>query len=373
VASRLRIPLATIAAALVFFALYAALGVQLADMARTHDFLNLYTGGRMALEGRWAELHEPAAQLAVERQYRDVNPVRPFVRPAFYAAFLAPLAAIPFEAAFVVWTVFWWVVFAACCLWAAHAFHPDALVLGALFLPAALGIGHGQDCVLMLALTAGSFVLAERNRPFASGAVAGLLVVKFHLAVLFPVLLVAQRRWRMLGGFCATAAACAAVSVALVGLEGSREYVLLLTGKDLPLLSPGRDLMVNVAGLLLNVGASSRLLEIALIAAAVTAAILAAKRDFWRLYPAAAAGALLSLPHTYAYDAAFLLPGLWAVVYRCRWKWTRGVAAALCTPLPYGLNLAPAPWPAVTPLLLLALLACLALEPLRSAPPAVDS
>jgi hypothetical protein len=139
------------------------------------------------------------------------------------------------------------------------------------------------------------------------------------------------------------------------------------------LLSPGRDLMVNVAGLLLNLRASNTLLEIALIAAAVAAAILAARREPWRLYPAAAAGALLSLPHVYAYDAAFLLPGLWAVAFRCGRKVTRGIAVALCTPLPYGLNLAGAPWAAVTPVLLLALLGCLAFEPLRSGPPAVDS
>jgi alpha-1,2-mannosyltransferase len=359
----LRIPFVTLAAALVFTGLYAALGAHLAEIARTHDFLNLYTGGRMALEGRWPDLHDPQAQLAVEQRYRDVSPVRPFVRPAFYAAILAPLSAIPFETAFWVWMALWWTVLAGCFVWAAHAFHPDAVVLGAMFLPAGLGIAHGQDCVLMLALMAASYALSERNRAFASGAVAGLMVIKFHLAVLFPVLLLVQRRWRMFAGFCAMAATSAALSIALVGLEGSREYVSMLTRKDLQMLAPGPELMVNIAGLLLNLGISSKLVELPMIAAVVVMAVLGARRAPWRLYPAAAASVLLSVPHTYAYDTALLLPGLWAVVFRSKSKASRVIAVALCTPLPYGMNLAGSPWAAATPVLLIGLLVSLAAEP----------
>ena len=360
----MRVPIVTLLIALLFAGLYIAIGVALAETARTHDFLNLYTGGRMAIEGRWADLHDPAAQLEVERRYRNIDPLRPFVRPAFYAAMLAPLSALKFETAFWVSMTAWWVVLAGCCWWATRAFHPDALVLGALFLPASLGIAHGQDCVLLLAIVACSYALAERDKPLAAGAVAGLLVVKFHLAVLFPVLLLAQRRWRMLAGFCAAACACAAVSVALVGVDGSRDYISLLTRNDIPLLSPGRQLMVNAAGMLMNFGIESRLIEFTLVGVAVSCAIVAARRELWKLYPAAAAGALFAVPHTYAYDLAYLLPGLWAVVYRSQSKITKAVAVALCTPIPYGLNLALAPWPAVTPSLLLLLLACLAAEPL---------
>jgi hypothetical protein len=238
------------------------------------------------------------------------------------------------------------------------------MVLGALFLPAGLGIAHGQDCVLLLAIMAASYALAERNKPFAAGSVAGLLVVKFHLAVLFPVLLVVQRRWRMLAGFCLAVSGCAIASLALAGVDGTREYILLLTRDDIPLLSPGRQLMVNAAGMLMNLGIANRPVEIAIALLAVVLAIVAARRELWRLYPAAAAGALVAMPHTYAYDAAFLLPGLWAVAYRSSSMITRTVAVALCTPIPYGLNLASAPWPAATPALLLLLLGCLAWEPL---------
>ena len=358
----MRVPLVTLLIGLLFAGLYVAIGVTLAETARTHDFLNLYTGGRMAFEGRWADLHDPAAQLEVEKRYRHVDPLRPFVRPAFYAAILAPLAALKFETAFWVSMSLWIFLLSACCWWATRAFHPDALVLGSLFLPAWLGIAHGQDCVLPLLIMACSYALAERNKPFTAGAVAGLLVVKFHLAVLFPVLLLVQRRWRMLGGFCGVAFACAAVSVALVGIDGSRKYIALITSNDIPLLSPGRQLMVNAAGMLMNFGVENTPVEVMLAVVAAGCAVVAAWRGSWMLYPAAAAGALFVMPHTYAYDAAFLLPGLWAVVYRAHARVTKALAVALCTPIPYGLNLADAPWPAVTPLLLLILLGCLAAE-----------
>ena len=359
-----RIPFVTVCIALVFAALYALFGVHLAETARTHDFLNLYTGGRMGFEGRWDDLHDPAAQLQVEQRYRGVDPLRPFVRPPFYAVLLAPVGALPFESAFWLWIAVGWGVFAVCCWWAARTFHPDALVLGAMFLPAALGIAHGQDCVLMLAIMTASYALAERDKPVAAGAVAGLAVVKFHLILLFPVLLVVQRRWRMLAGFCTVASICALASVALVGIDGSRAYISLLTRDDIPLLSPGRELMVNGAGTLMNFGVNSKGAEFMLALLAVVLAAIAARGDSWRLYPAAAAGGLFAMPHTYAYDAAFLLPGLWAVVYRSQSRTARAVAVALCTPIPYGLNLANAPWPAVTPILLLLLLASLAAEPL---------
>jgi hypothetical protein len=139
----------------------------------------------MALEGRWSEIHDPGPQLEVEHRYRNVNPVRPFVRPAFYAALLTPVAALPFETAFRVWTVIWWAVLVMCCWWAAKALHPDAIIW-ALFLPAGLGIAHGQDCVLMMALMALSYALADREKPFSAGSAAGLLVCNLESTLIHP-------------------------------------------------------------------------------------------------------------------------------------------------------------------------------------------
>ena len=70
----------------------------------------------------------------------------------------------------------------------------------------------------MLALFILAFELAERSRWFAAGATLALMLMKFHLILLWPVALLVQRRWRMLAGFCATAAALVAICMALGGI-----------------------------------------------------------------------------------------------------------------------------------------------------------
>src|SRR5205823_721025 len=116
-----------------------------------HDFLNLYTGASLALEGRFAQLYDPAIQLERERRFvPELDALVPFVRPHFYAAVLAPLALLPFRIAFWVWLSVQLLLLSACCTWAYRRWGPDALIFGALYLPTALGIAHGQDCVLML-------------------------------------------------------------------------------------------------------------------------------------------------------------------------------------------------------------------------------
>ena len=70
-------------------AMWIALGSLILPAARSHDFLNIYTGASLAHEGQFADLHDPEVQLARERRiFPQLNALVPFVRPAFYAAFL---------------------------------------------------------------------------------------------------------------------------------------------------------------------------------------------------------------------------------------------------------------------------------------------
>ena len=65
----MRVPLQTWGAVLGFSVLWIALGTQIIPGARKHDFLNLYTGASLALDGNFAHMHSPDVQLARERQY----------------------------------------------------------------------------------------------------------------------------------------------------------------------------------------------------------------------------------------------------------------------------------------------------------------
>ncbi len=337
--------------------------------ARQHDFLNLYAGASLARDGIFAGMHVPEVQLLREQDYVPELPeLVPFVRPPFYALFLIPLAWLPFGAAFWAWVAMQTGTLMGIWGWAFRRWGADALIFGSMYLPAALGIAHGQDCVLILAILLGVFLTAERGRHFLSGLILGLGLIKFHLFLLWPLALLLQRRWRMLAGACAAAAAEALVWLILAGSGGIQRYFALLRMSDLRHLSPSPELMIGVSGFLANFGIHSLPAQAVLIVLAIVLTALACWRaPLWRMIAAAGSGSLLVAPHVYGYDAALLLIGLWLAIFEAGVaRLPRILALAVLTPVPMLLGLAGSPWAAVTPTVLMAFLASLAwTSPLR--------
>ena len=361
-ASRRTVPLYAVLAVMAFCAFWMLLGSILVPGARFHDFLNLYAGASLARDGAFASLHSPEVQLQREREYAPQLPeVVPFVRPPFYALLLAPLAWVRFGPAFWVWLAVQSAVLIGAWIWAFRRWGADALIFGSMYLPTALGIAHGQDCVLMAAIVLGVYALARRDRDFLSGAVLGLGLIKFHLFLLWPLALLIQKRWRMMAGACAAIAVELLMSLALAGSGGMARYFALLGMTDLPRLSPSPELMINVRGLALNLGIDSVALTGVLTVAVVLLTAAACWRaPLWRCVAAASAGSLLAVPHVYGYDAGLLLIPLLLVMFESGLKGPRIAATVLLTPLPFLLGLAGAPWAAGTPLALLVFLSSLA-------------
>jgi glycosyl transferase family 87 len=345
----------------VFWIMLGSLSV---DNARRHDYLNLYTGASLALHGRFADLHDTGVQLELERKIvPTTGSLVPFVRPSFYALLLAPMALLPYQTAFWCWIALETALLAGCWAWSFRRFGPDALVFSALYLPTALGIANGQDCTVLLALIMWAYSLAEKEKFLASGAVLGLMLVKFHLVLLWPVALLVQRRWKMLSGFLAAAAAEVAVSVVLGGLHGARNYIALLQNKDLDRLSPTPQFMISFQGLSANLNIASTAGEAAIVAAMLALfAVAIWKAPPPRLFAAASAGSLLVAPHVYGYDAALLLLGLLLTIFRAARPAPRIAATLLTTPIPFGLTLADKPWAAAASLALTVFLATLAFD-----------
>lgn len=356
-----RIPFQTWAAVLAFCAVWVMLGSVIVPGARKHDFLNLYTGASLALEGNFAHLHSPEVQLDRERQIVPELPALvPFVRPPFYALLLAPLALLPFGPAFWIWLALQTALLFGCWAWALNRWGPDALTFGALYLPTALGIASGQDCVVMLAILIATYALAEKGNQFASGTALGLGLIKFHLFLLWPLALLIQRRWRMLLGACAAVAFESLVSLWLSGWSGIAEYFALLRNKNIERLSPSPELMIDVHGLAINFGIdhlACRALLVGVVVLLVAAACWRA--PLWQWIAAASAGSLLIPPHVYGYDAGLLLLSIWLAIFMSASKWTRIAATLLCTPIPFLMNLAGSPWAAATPIALLLFLVSL--------------
>ena len=344
--------------------MWTFMGSMITPTSKHHDFLNIYTGAKLALDGRFSELHAIDVQLAQERVYVPQLPdLVPFVRPPVYALVLAPLALIPFETAFWVWIALQTLLLFGCWYWAYRHYPADSLVFSALYLPTALGIASGQDCVVMLVISVASYHLLRSDKPFAAGAVLALGLVKFHLFLLWPLAMLVAKEWKMLAGFSATGALEVLASLALGGITGAKHYIAMLTNKDLERLSPSPELMINTQSIAANL-ANGNLAVLAactlLVAVGWWIAIRNAPR--WRWWLGTAVAGLLVTPHVYGYDAGLMLLPVWLALFENTEKRLRIVATLVSTPLPFLISLADTPWSVVASLALVALLAATAMS-----------
>ena len=145
-----------------------------------------------------------------------------------------------------------------------------------------------------------------------------LCASKFHLLILLPAALIAQRRWGVIRGLAAGAAALVGLSFVAGGWTWPSDYAnVLLLGK----LHPEPHIMPNLHGLLAGLPAATAW-EIAGGMAAIAAVAYAARRgDFAFGLAAASFGSLIVSRHCYVSDLTILLPGL------------LGTARSLTTPL----------------------------------------
>lgn len=341
---------------------WTAIGSNIIRTAFERDFLNLYTGGLLARTGHFSKLYDFQLQSATQDKLVPNLPLHfPFVRPPFYAALLAPVSLLPGRIAFPVWIagmtlgmfVVWW--------WAWRRFGPDAMVYCAFFLPACLGIAHGQDCIIPMLLLLGAWLLLEQKRDGPAGLLLALCLFKWHLFLLLPLAILFRRRWRLLGGFCAGASLLGLSSVLLAGLAGVRDYFHLLTRDDLATLSPSPEMMVGLNAIAVNLGLHILWFQAILVAALISLVVWTARRsgsDFRWFWTAVLASMALS-PHTYEYDlSAVLIPALVAIFEAGDPK-LRIAAAILVSPLPYFCTVAGVPYAIAPSLVLVAFLVML--------------
>jgi Glycosyltransferase family 87 len=366
----MRVPVFVWIVVVTFCGLWIALGSMIAPSAKGHDFLNLYSAGSLALDGKFATLHDPAVQLEREQRFVPSTPkVIPFGRPLFYSLALAPLAAIPFTQAFWVFIVTQSLLLLGCWAWAWRRFGPNALVFAALSLPGPLGIASGQDCTVFLALLIVAYELADRKRPAAAGAVLGLMLVKYHLMLLWPVALVLQKRWKMLAGFCVVALAEVALSLALGGVAGARSYISLLRNSNLEDLDGYKELTISLHGFAANLGIESGWVIGAMTLAIVAIFLVALPgAPLWRMFAMTAVASLLIVPHVHGYDATLLLWPFLLTIFESQIPASKIAATLLCTPLAFGFALAGKPYAIVASASLVIFFLLLAYEKYATVP-----
>ncbi len=346
----------------VFSLLWIYFGALSLPHGRTHDFQNFYGAARLILEGKTGELYGSSLMNGSDRGL-------PFDRPAVCALLFVPFALLPADAAFACFTAAWIVLLLICWAWGYRRFGLFAVLLASMFMPATLGLAHAQDCVLYLALLIWSYSLATRERWIAAGGALGLMVLKFHLMLLWPVALIFQRRWKMLAGFAVTSSLLAAASVLMVGVSGTRAYIDVLL-KPSP-VSPSPEFMLSFPGLLLNLGIDSMAAKVTLAIAIFGVFVLGLRHaTVARLYTVTTAAGLALMPHAYGYDAARLLLPIWLVFFYSEWPVARNAAFLMATPFVYSFTLLGRPWAAAGSIATLTFLVLIAIEPWQKRPAA---
>ena len=176
-----------------------------------NDFVDVYAAGRLALEGAAASaydwpLHKAAEVRALGHDFSDYYGWH--YPPPFLFVAMA-LALLPYLAAAALWLVATLTAYAV----ALRAILAErAGILLALGFPAAIwNITAGQNGFLTASLIGGTLALLER-RPALAGICLGLLTYKPQFGLLFPLVLIVDRRWTTISVAAPVALAMAAAS-----------------------------------------------------------------------------------------------------------------------------------------------------------------
>jgi hypothetical protein len=310
------------------------------DHPTTTDFVSFYAAGKLALAGTPALAYDPAAHQAAEWAATEPgNHYQFFYYPPVFLLLAAPLALLPYLAAFAVFEVATLLLYLA-------AIRPIVRERGRLWLIPALAFpavfwtfGLGQNAFLSAALFATGTRLIDR-RPGAAGVLLGALVYKPHLGLLVPVALLAGRRWRAIAGAAAGVAGLVLLSLLAFGVPAWAAFLAAFTGAH-GTYENGR---IELAGMI-SVFAAARQFGVPAAyaygaqAAATLAAAAAVAFVWWRdarqpvRAAALIAGTLLALPlMLLAVAGAWLLADMRAHGDARRWEWGL-LAVGFATPL----------------------------------------
>ena len=249
-ALRLKFPLVVYFAGVIALYVFVCWKVRRLIIAGFPDFAIYYCAGSAVRQGLGHQLYDPGARFAVQQQFAGAVPQfrgpLPWTHPPFEALFFAPFSVFSYVHAYLLWNLFSLVLLAAALL-LLRPYLPELRnragklwILACLaFFPVFFNLLEGQDAMVLLFVYTLAFVALRNGHDGWAGAALALGLFKFHLVLPFVLLLLLQKRWRMLYGFVPVSALLVLVSVGLAGtraLTAYPRYVLywedLMAGKD---------------------------------------------------------------------------------------------------------------------------------------------
>lgn len=328
------------------------------------DFINLWGGGHLLREGRADSIYEVAA-------YRDYlaglfGPLggHNYSYPPVTFPIAELFSLLPYWLALTLWLTSTGALF----LWAARRWWPSdwsPLWLAVLTPAALMNIWAGHYGFLVGALFLFGWQRLDA-RPWQAGLFFGLMLIKPHLAILIPLVLLLRGQWKALAGGALTVAVLIAATSALYGWSVWSDFLFGAGSVQAGLIDAGRSFYGNMStslatGVLrvsddwgLAFGAQT-LLGLAAVAMLVAAARRALPTPELAMLTATAT--FLVLPYAFNYDLTVVMIAavrLWADPEATRGERALAVTGFLSPQI--GMLLAPLGIPGI-PLMLAALFA----------------
>lgn len=292
------------------------------------DYPAFYAAGSIGLSGDWDELY--SAERQAEEQaglIDDEGSYLYFSYPPFVAGAYAGLAGLEYRWSFLLHTVLMSLALAGAIKvlwpWLKHLGWPPLAVfmIAAAFYPVLRAIPGGQNTSLSLVLLGIAARLDRDEVPFVAGLALAALLFKPQFGVVIVPLLLVARRWRVLGGWFAGAAALWGVSLFLTGgpwVAGWWDQAGAF--RDENVAANGAN-FISLPGFFENLLGAGE--PAALVLGYGLAAVFgAAVAYFWwrnprsrslERYGLAGVAVVLAAPQTLYYDAGLMLLGLAAV------------------------------------------------------------
>lgn len=288
------------------------------------DFSNVWTAGKMALEGSAPKAWSWPDHFAVQQLVHHKSDVDFFGwhYPPPFLLVAALLACLPYVPALIAWQVatlapFTWMMWRLAPRW--------ETILLTLAAPVTLiCLTHGHNGFLTGLLLGGGLMLLDK-RPFAAGLLFGCLIYKPQLALILPVLLLAGRQWRAIAGASVSAMLLIGVTLAAWGWPVWQAFIDSLPLTRHVVIEQGstgfHKIMSPFAAVRLWGGSISAAYAVQLLftlAAVGAVAWFAWRKQRPELRNAlVCAAAVISTPYVLDYDLVILLPAL-------AWLWLDG-------------------------------------------------
>ena len=302
-----------------------------AGLIKGHDFAHFYVLGEIASERRPRELYSYADQaIRSDRLAGYWDRYLPTHGPQLSLVF-APLALLPYEAAWIVWSLISAMLYAGCCyaLWrtepALRRYRWPVSIAVAAYPVFAMLIAYGQTSSLGLASFTLAYLAFRADRPWLAGLALGCVFYKPPLGVVLPFVLAYGRQWRVILGAFIAVVFQLAVAWAYFGHGVLIEYfqVVMQFGQVAGELEPQPHQMQSLRSFFSILLPWPALARICYVVAALAVAVAAAR--CWRTaaplqlrYAVLLLAAILVDPHVNVYDLVviapvFMLVSAWAI------------------------------------------------------------